>query len=51
MVAIIGGGASGTLAAIQLLRQAEHALDVVLYDRGPDESLGAAFSTRDPCTC
>ncbi len=47
-IAIVGGGASGTLAALQLLRQARRPLRVVLCDRGADESLGAAFSTRDP---
>ncbi|MBV9354463.1 MAG: FAD/NAD(P)-binding protein, partial [Chloroflexi bacterium] len=47
-VAIVGGGASGTLAALQLLRQAARPLQVVLCDRGPRESVGAAFSTRDP---
>jgi uncharacterized NAD(P)/FAD-binding protein YdhS len=47
-VGIVGGGASGTLTALQLLRQAARPLRVVLLERGSNEALGAAFSTRDP---
>ncbi|HMH91960.1 MAG TPA: FAD/NAD(P)-binding protein [Streptosporangiaceae bacterium] len=51
-VAIIGGGASGTLAAVQLLRRAGAAalpLRVVLIDRDGRHGLGRAYSTTHPC--
>ena len=51
-VAIIGGGASGTLAAVQLLRGAAAAvlpLRVVLIDRDGRHGLGRAYSTTYPC--
>lgn len=49
-VAVVGGGASGMLAAVQLLRAADRddqPLRVVLIDRA-DRSGGVAYSTRDP---
>jgi uncharacterized NAD(P)/FAD-binding protein YdhS len=48
LIAIIGGGASGTLAAVQLLRQAAGqrlALQVVLIDRYGRHGRGQAYST------
>ena len=50
-VAIIGGGASGTLAAVQLLRRAGAAarpLRVLLIDRDGRHGLGRAYSTAHP---
>jgi uncharacterized NAD(P)/FAD-binding protein YdhS len=49
-VAIIGGGASGTLAAVQLLRRAGAAapLRVLLIDRDGRHGLGRAYSTTHP---
>jgi uncharacterized NAD(P)/FAD-binding protein YdhS len=51
VVAIIGGGASGTLTAIQLLRTARSAgssLCVVIIDRFGRHGRGVAYSTADP---
>ncbi len=51
MVAIVGGGASGALAAIHLLRDARARavpLEVVLIDRHGRHGLGQAYSTTDP---
>jgi len=47
-VAIVGGGASGTLLAIQLLRQARSAVRVALVDRAGAFARGVAFGTQDP---
>lgn len=48
LIAIVGGGASGTLVAVQLLRQAADqrlALQVVLIDRYGRHGRGQAYST------
>ena len=50
-VAVVGGGASGTLAAIHLLRRARaHAmpLEIVMIDQYGRHALGQAYSTTDP---
>jgi len=47
-VAIVGGGASGSLVAIQLLRQARSPLSIVLVERGERTGRGIAYSTSDP---
>ncbi|MGS2642190.1 FAD/NAD(P)-binding protein [Streptosporangium sp. LJ11] len=50
-VAVVGGGASGTLAAVHLLREARARampLEVVLIDRYGRHALGQAYSTTDP---
>ncbi|SDL28622.1 FAD/NAD(P)-binding protein [Nonomuraea jiangxiensis] len=47
-VAIIGGGASGTLVAIHLLRLARTPIDVTLIDRHGRHALGQAYATTDP---
>ncbi|MEV6986458.1 FAD/NAD(P)-binding protein [Sphaerisporangium sp. NPDC051017] len=49
-VVIVGGGASGTLAAIHLLRAPANGapLEVVLIDRDGRHALGQAYSTTDP---
>lgn len=50
-IAIIGGGASGTLTAVQLLRLAAEQqleLQVTLIDRYARHGLGLAYSTDDP---
>lgn len=44
-IAIVGGGASGVLLAIQLMRQAAGRLGVTLVDRGPDIGFGLAYAT------
>jgi uncharacterized NAD(P)/FAD-binding protein YdhS len=46
-VAIIGGGFSGTLVAVRLLRAASGPLRVMLIERSGDWGPGAAYSTRD----
>ncbi|GAA4577547.1 FAD/NAD(P)-binding protein [Planotetraspora kaengkrachanensis] len=51
MVAIVGGGASGTLTAVHLLRHAADsrtALRVVLVDRYGRHGMGQAYATEDP---
>jgi uncharacterized NAD(P)/FAD-binding protein YdhS len=46
VVAIVGGGASGTLVAAQLMRRHHPAgLRVVLIERGPEVGRGVAYST------
>ncbi len=45
-VAIIGGGASGSLVAVQLLRQARRPLRVLLFERMTDVGRGVAYGTR-----
>ena len=47
VVAVVGGGASGTLAAIQLLNAARTALEVVLIEREERAGAGVAYGTRD----
>src|SRR5947209_3768737 len=47
-VAIVGGGASGTLVAIQLLRQARPPFSIVLVERAGQIGRGVAYSTREP---
>ncbi len=51
VIAIIGGGASGTLAAIHLLRAAtarQYPLRIALIDRLGRHGLGEAYSTTSP---
>ncbi|GAA0974914.1 FAD/NAD(P)-binding protein [Acrocarpospora macrocephala] len=51
VIVVVGGGASGTLAAVHLLyRAGEHGvpLHVVLIDRDGRHGLGQAYSTTDP---
>ena len=45
-VAIAGGGASGALLAVNLLRHT--GAEVVLIERGPRVARGAAYGTDDP---
>ncbi|MFF3438686.1 FAD/NAD(P)-binding protein [Streptosporangium sp. NPDC002721] len=50
-VVVVGGGASGTLAAVHLLREARARampLEVVLIDQYGRHALGQAYSTTDP---
>lgn len=47
-VAIIGGGVSGTLLAVQLLRRSESALQVILIERSGTFGRGVAYGTRCP---
>jgi uncharacterized NAD(P)/FAD-binding protein YdhS len=44
-IAIIGGGVSGTLTAIQLLRQTSQPLELILIERRSTLGLGVAYST------
>lgn len=46
-VAIIGGGASGTLTAIHLMASRSHDLTVTLYDASGELGKGLAYSTTD----
>ncbi len=48
-VAIIGGGASGTVAAAHLLREPrERPLEIELIDRDGNFGRGVAYGTTDP---
>ena len=45
-IVIVGGGASGILLAINLLRLRDHQpLDIAVIDKNPPETLGIAYST------
>jgi uncharacterized NAD(P)/FAD-binding protein YdhS len=46
-VAVIGGGASGTLVAIHLMRGLESDDELALYERSGEVGLGIAYSTVD----
>ena len=51
VIAVIGGGASGTLTAIHLLRQAtaeRPPVRIALIDAGGRHGLGQAYSTTHP---
>lgn len=45
-IAIIGGGAGGTLALVQLIRQTGTPLAITLYDAKGDFARGVAYSTK-----
>ncbi|MET0558146.1 MAG: FAD/NAD(P)-binding protein [Solirubrobacterales bacterium] len=47
-VAVIGGGLSGTLVAVNLMRYAARPLEVVLMESSGDFGPGIAYSSRDP---
>jgi len=47
-VLILGGGFSGTCAAIHLLRQRERAVEIVLIEPAPQLGGGLAHSSADP---
>jgi uncharacterized NAD(P)/FAD-binding protein YdhS len=48
-VAIVGGGASGTLVAAQLLRQARSPLRIALLERSGAVARGLAYGPAEPC--
>ena len=47
VVAIVGGGFSGTVAAVHLLRRAAAGTRVLLIERSGDAGPGVAYATRD----
>lgn len=47
-VAVIGGGASGTLLAVQVLRASPVPLDVLLVEPAPRVGRGRAYDTPEP---
>jgi uncharacterized NAD(P)/FAD-binding protein YdhS len=47
-IAIVGGGASGTLLALQLKRKAPAAAGITLIDRNAQFGVGLAYSTENP---
>ncbi|GAB3510692.1 FAD/NAD(P)-binding protein [Pseudoxanthomonas daejeonensis] len=47
-IAIIGGGAAGTLAAIQCLRQAREPVRIALFEPAPRLAEGVAYATDRP---
>jgi len=47
-VAIVGGGASGTLTAIHLMASRAHDLTVTVHDAGGELGKGLAYGTSDP---
>src|SRR3954471_22709574 len=48
VIAIVGGGASGCLVAIQLLRQARRPVRILLIERMSEIGRGVAYGTRCP---
>jgi uncharacterized NAD(P)/FAD-binding protein YdhS len=48
-IAIIGGGFSGTMVAIHLLKQATIPLDIYLIERNSQIGQGVAYSTQQHC--
>src|SRR3954454_1423868 len=46
-VAVVGGGASGTLTAIHLLASRSHDLSVTVYDASGEPGKGLAYGTLD----
>ncbi|HYV64849.1 MAG TPA: FAD/NAD(P)-binding protein [Myxococcales bacterium] len=48
-VAIVGGGASGTLVAVQLLRQARAPWRIALIERSGALARGVAYGPAEPC--
>ena len=48
-VAIVGGGASGTLVAVQLLRQAPGPWRIALIERSGALARGLAYGPAEPC--
>ncbi|HXZ40348.1 MAG TPA: FAD/NAD(P)-binding protein [Terriglobales bacterium] len=46
IVAIVGGGFSGSMLAVELLRRAAGSLSVVLIERGPVAGRGVAYGTQ-----
>ncbi len=47
-IAILGGGASGVLLALHLLRGGRDEPEVVIVERGAELGAGAAYATRHP---
>ncbi|WP_372016887.1 FAD/NAD(P)-binding protein [Pseudoxanthomonas sp. 10H] len=47
-IAIIGGGAAGTLAALQCLRRADRAMRIALFEPAPRLGEGVAYATDRP---
>lgn len=47
-VAVVGGGAAGTLAAVHLLRAAQRPVEVTLIDADGSFGPGIAYGTEDP---
>jgi uncharacterized NAD(P)/FAD-binding protein YdhS len=45
-IAIIGGGFTGTMLAVQLLRRTSEAVSIVLIERGPLPGRGVAYGTQ-----
>src|SRR5712672_3027790 len=48
-VAIVGGGASGTLVAVQLLRRARGPFRIALIERSGALARGLAYGPAEPC--
>lgn len=47
-LAIVGGGAAGTLVAVHAMRAAATPLDVAIFDRRGEFGRGVAYATSDP---
>lgn len=48
-VAIVGGGASGTLVAVQLLQKSHGPFRIALIERSRPIARGVAYATPEPC--
>lgn len=44
-IAIIGGGFTGTMTAVQLIRQSKTPIDIILMEKANQLSTGVAYST------
>lgn len=47
-IAVVGGGASGVIAAVNLVRATRGQAEIVLIERSADLGRGLAYSTSDP---
>lgn len=47
-LAIIGGGAAGSILLLHLLENIKHPFSVVIFQKGHERAKGVAYSTQDP---
>ena len=47
-IAIVGGGASGVLVAVNLVRAMRHQAEIIIIERRSNLGRGLAYSTSDP---
>ena len=47
-IAVVGGGASGVITAINLVRAMHHQAEIIIIERRSNLGRGLAYSTSDP---